>query len=50
MWDVPVTTDWTILPNPPNIVLHDKKQKHYLVINMAIPDDLNVNTKKKLKN
>jgi hypothetical protein len=43
MWYVPVITDRTILANPPNIVLHDKKEKICLLID--IPDDSNVNTK-----
>ena len=45
MWDVPVITDQTILTNQPNIVLHDKKEKTCLLIDIAIPDDSNVNTK-----
>ena len=45
MWYLPVITDRTILANPPDIVLHDKKKKIGLLIDVAIPDDLNVNTK-----
>jgi len=45
MWDAPVVTDWTILANQPDTVLHDKKEKTCLLINIAIPHDSNVNTK-----
>ena len=44
MWDVPVITDGTLLANWRDIVLHDKKEKTYILINIAIPDDSNVNT------
>jgi len=45
MWYVPVITDRTILANPPDIVLHDKKEKICLLIDITIPDDSNLNTK-----
>ena len=45
MWDVLVTTDWTILANCSDIVQHDKKGKTCLLIDIAIPDDSNINTK-----
>jgi len=45
MWDVPVITDWTILANRHNTVLHDNKEKTCPLIDIAIPDNPNVNTK-----
>ena len=45
MWDVPVITDRTILANRPDTVLLDKKDKIWILIHIAIPDDLNFNTK-----
>ena len=44
-WDVPVITDRTILANRPDIVLLDKIEKTCLPIDIAIPDDSNLNTK-----
>jgi hypothetical protein len=43
MWDIPVITDRTILANWPNVVLHDKKEKTCLWIDIAIPDISNFN-------
>jgi len=37
VWDVPVITDRTILTNWPDIVLHDKKEKTWLLIDGTIP-------------
>jgi hypothetical protein len=45
MWAVPVSTDRTILANRSDILLHDKKEKTCMIIQIAIPDDWNVNTK-----
>jgi hypothetical protein len=45
MWDVPVITDRAILANRPVIVLHDKKEKTCLLIDITLPGDSNVNTK-----
>jgi hypothetical protein len=45
MWDVLVTTDQTILANWSDIVLRDKKEKTHLLIDIAIPDDSNINKK-----
>jgi hypothetical protein len=44
MWDVPVITDGTVQANQPDTVLHDKKQI-CLLFDIAIQDDLNINTK-----
>jgi len=45
MWDVPVTTDRTILVNRPGVVLHEKAEKTCLLIDVDIPDDSDGNTK-----
>jgi hypothetical protein len=45
MWDVLVITDRTILANWSDIVLHDKKERTCLLIDRAIPDNSNINTK-----
>ena len=42
MWDVPVITDRTTLANRPDIILHDKKEKTCLLIDVVIPDDSNI--------
>jgi len=38
----------TAVPRP-NVVLYDKKEKTCLLIDMAIPDDSNINTKESEK-
>ena len=45
MWDVSVITDRTVLANRPDVVLHDKTEKTCLLIDVAIPDDSDGNTK-----
>jgi hypothetical protein len=45
MWDIPVITDRKILAHLPNVLQHDKKEKTCLLIDMAIADDWNINTK-----
>ena len=45
MWDVLGITDRTVLANRPDTVLHDRKEKNCLLIDIATPDDSNVNTK-----
>jgi len=45
MWVVPAVTDGIILANRPDIVLLDKVENKCLLIDMAIPDDSNINTK-----
>jgi len=47
MWDVPVITDPTVPANRPDTVglLHDKTEKTRLLIDIALPEDSNVNTK-----
>jgi hypothetical protein len=43
MWDALVITDQTVLPNRPDKLLHDKREKTCLLNDMALPDDSNVN-------
>ena len=45
IWDVPVITDRTVPANRPDAVLRDKTEKTFLLIDIALPDDPNVNTK-----
>ena len=45
MWPLPVVTDQTILANWPDIVLHEKGEKAWLLTDIAILDDSNINTK-----
>jgi hypothetical protein len=45
MWDVPVITDLTVLANRPDTVLYDNKEKTCPLIDIAIPDNPNINTK-----
>jgi len=44
-WDASVITDQTILVNRPDIVPYDKIEKTCLLIDMAVPDDSNNDTK-----
>jgi len=39
MWEIPVITDQKRLANQPDIVLHDKKEKTRVLIDIAIPND-----------
>ena len=45
MWDIPVFTDRKILAYRPDTVLHDKKGKTSLLIDIATPGDANFNAK-----
>jgi hypothetical protein len=45
MWVLPVITDQTILAHRSDTVLHDKKEKTCLLIDIATPHDSNVNIK-----
>ena len=47
IWDLQVVTGRKVLASRPNIELHDKKEKTCLLIDMAIPDDSNINIKKR---
>jgi hypothetical protein len=44
MWDVPGSTDRKTVGNRTDRVLHNKWEKACLLIDIAIPDDSNVNT------
>ena len=45
MWDVPFITDRTVPANRPDAMLHDKTEKICLLVDIALPDDPNFNTK-----
>jgi len=45
MWDLPVISRRTVLPNRPDILMHDKREKTCLLIDITLPVDSNVNTK-----
>jgi hypothetical protein len=45
MWDVPATADGTVPANRHDTVLLGKKEKTYLLIDIAIADDPSVNRK-----
>jgi predicted alpha/beta superfamily hydrolase len=49
LWDVLVIADQAILANRPDLVLHDKKEKTCLLIDIAILDDLHAHTKETKK-
>lgn len=52
MWDHAVTTDRKVVANRPDIIVLDNKRKACLIIDIAIPDDVNVSkkeTEKRLK-
>lgn len=42
MWDVPIITDREIHANRPDIVVHNKKEKSCMLIDVSIPNDANV--------
>ena len=44
-WDNPIHTDKTIVANRPDIVLIDKTRKKTYIIDIAIPNDHNINQK-----
>ncbi|KAL1457390.1 hypothetical protein WDU94_007628 [Cyamophila willieti] len=45
MWDVPIITDRQINANRPDIIVHDKKNKMCQLIDIAVPDDPNIQMK-----
>jgi len=45
MWDVLVIADRKILAHLPDVLQCDKKEKIYLLIDMAVADESNINTK-----
>jgi hypothetical protein len=49
MWDVLVVKDGTVLSKLPHIVIQDDKGKTFLLIDIALPDDSNLNTKENEK-
>ena len=49
MWEVPGITDRKTFANRTDTVLHDKWEKPFLLIDITISDDSNVNTKENKK-
>ena len=49
MWDLPVVTGRKILAKRPVIALHDEKEETCRLIDIAIADDSNFNTKESEK-
>ena len=52
MWDKTILTDRTILANRSDLVVLNKNEKHCLIVDVAVPDDVNVlkkETEKRLK-
>ena len=45
LWNMTLQTDRTIAANTPDIVLENKKDKSYLLIDMTIPLDTNISVK-----
>ena len=45
LWDMPIHTDRTITANRPDIVLKNKKDKTFLLIDKTIPLDTNTSVK-----
>lgn len=45
MWDMAIYTDRTMAANRPDIVVHNRRKKTCLLIDVAIPDDANILTK-----
>ena len=39
MWDVSIITDRRIVANRPDLVIHNKKERTCLLIDVAVPDD-----------
>ena len=52
MWDKTVLTDRKILANRPDLIFLNKNEQNCLIVDVAIPDDVNVlkkETEKRLK-
>ena len=45
LWNMTLHTDTTIAANRPDIVLENKKDKSYLLIDLTIPLDTNISVK-----
>ena len=45
MYDLAIQTDRAIGANRPDIVYYNKKDRQCLLIDVAIPDDINISTK-----
>ena len=52
MWDKTILTDRTILANRPDLIILNKNEQNCLIVDVVIPDDVNVLkkvTEKRLK-
>ena len=45
LWDMPIQTNCEIRANRPDIVIKNKQEKSYLLINMSIPTEKNTSVK-----
>ena len=52
VWDKTILTDRTILANRPDLIILNKNEQNCLIVDVAVPDDVNVlkkETEKRLK-
>ena len=42
MWDLPIITDARVPHNQPDIIIHDRTKKTCLIIDIAVPQEINV--------
>ena len=42
LWDYSIITDIKILTNRPDVVIHERKSKTRLLIDVSVPDDKNI--------
>ena len=42
VWDETISTDRTILANRPDLIILNKNEQNCLIVDLAIPDDVNV--------
>ena len=47
LWDKTILTDRTILANMPDLIILNKNEQNCLIVDVAIPDDVNVLKKEK---
>ena len=47
MWDKTILTDRTILANRPDLIILNINEQNCLIVDVAIPDDVNVLKKKR---
>ena len=49
LWDYAIITDRKILANRPEFVIHDRKSKTCMLIDVSVPDDKNIVLKEAAK-